>query len=87
MSSRKRTRVQRMRMRWGEEVMAAVTIVVLSIVGLVLTENGVLDPRPWRYICVAAAILAAVTAMVFTIIEAEAEGKGEVDPPDDSAQR
>ena len=73
-----------MRIRWGEEVIGAVGVVVLSIVGLVLTENGVLDTRPWRYICVAVAILAALTAMVFTIIEAQAEGKGEPDDPADT---
>lgn len=74
MSTHSKKRVHHLRVRWGLEVGVAIALVIAAIVCLALVRGGTLDSRPWSYIAVAVAILAAFGAMILTIVEGFTEG-------------
>ncbi len=65
--------VHRYRQRWGAATAAIVVIVAASITCMILVRQGELDPTPWRYIAVAAAILAALSGAILALVEAKIE--------------
>jgi cobalamin biosynthesis protein CobD/CbiB len=73
MTSRRRRRLFRLRVRWGAGVTVAALLVAAAITVLVLVRVGTLDFLPWAYAGLVLAAVAALSAVAMTIAEAHAE--------------